>query len=67
MMDAAVFVQATILVRAAIDAGKAMMDWLSGRKPARDVIPVYSLVTRQHLLMARSNLAADITKMRWPR
>ena len=65
-MDAAVFVQATILVRAAIDAGKAAMGWLSGRKPARDVIPVYSLVTRRELLVERSNLAVDITKMRWP-
>jgi len=66
-MDSAVFVQATILVRAAIDAGKAMLGWLPDRRSSRDVIPVYGLVTRQELLMARSNLATDITSMRWPR
>lgn len=65
-MDAAVFVQATILIRAAIDAGKAMIGWLPKRTQARDVIPVYGLVSRQALLTARSNLGSDITAMRWP-
>ena len=65
-MDAAAFVQATILIRAAIDAGRSVMGWRLARKPARDVIPVYNLVTRQELLLMRSNLAADITTMRWP-
>jgi len=65
-MDAAVFVQATILVRAAIDAGKAVIGWMPGRKPARDVIPVYRLVTRQQLLAARAERAIDITGKRWP-
>lgn len=65
-MDAAVFVQATILIRATIDAGKAIIGWLPMRKTARDVISVYSLVTRQEQLAARAKRAIDVTGKRWP-
>lgn len=65
-MDAQVLVQATILVRAGIDAVRAVMGWLPRRKSARDVIPVYRLVTRQELLMKRSGRATDMTGIRWP-
>jgi len=65
-MDAAAIVQATILIRAVIDAGKAVISWMPGRKPARDVIPVYRLVTSEQLLAARSERAIDITGKRWP-
>jgi hypothetical protein len=64
-MDGQVAVQGVILIRAAVDALK----WLLARRPSRrqpDVIPVYRLVTCDQLRLARSELATDITGMRWP-
>lgn len=66
VMDAAAIVQATILIRAAIDAGKAVINRLPGRKPTHRVIPVYKLVARDQLLAARAERAIDITGKRWP-
>ena len=65
-MDATVIVQAMILIRAAIDAGKAVIGLLPGRKTARDLIPVYRLVTLDQLLAARAERAIDITPRRQP-
>ena len=65
-MDGQAAVQGVILIRAAIDALK----WLLARRPSRrqpDVIPVHRLVSRDDLMLARSELATDITGMRWPR
>ena len=65
-MDGQAAVQGVILIRAAIDA----LRWLRARRPSQrqpDAIPVYRLVGRGELLLARSSLAADITGMRWPR
>ena len=65
-MDGQLAVQGVILIRAAIDAIKSL---LALRPPRRlpDVIPVYRLVSRDELLRARSDLAIDVTEMRWPR
>jgi hypothetical protein len=65
-MDAQILVQATILVRAGIDAAKALIAWLPRRKSARDLIPVYRLVTREQLVAARAGRAINITGQRWP-
>jgi hypothetical protein len=65
-MDGQAAVQGVILIRAAIDALK----WLRARRPSRrqpDSIPVYRLVGRDDLMLARSERATDITEMRWPR
>jgi len=66
-MDTQVLVQGTMLVRAGIDAVRTILGWLPKRKSSREEIPVYRLITRHELLMARSNVATDITEMRWPR
>lgn len=65
-MDGQLAVQGVILIRAAIDAIKSL---LALRPPRRlpDVIPVYRLISRDELLRARSDLAIDVTEMRWPR
>lgn len=65
-MDGQAAVQGVILIRAAIDA----LRWLRALRPPRrqpDVIPVYRIVSHDDLMLARSNLATDITGMRWPR
>jgi hypothetical protein len=64
-MDATAIVQATILIRAAIDGGKAVIGLLRQRRERLpDLIPVRRLVTREQLLRLRAERAIDITPRR---
>ncbi len=65
MVDATAIVQATILIRAAIDAGKAVIGQLRPPKERLPhLIPVYRLVTREQLLASRAARAIDVTPRR---
>jgi hypothetical protein len=66
-MDTQIWVQGALLVRSGIDVVKTVLGLLPPRKSGQDKIPVYRLVTRDQLLLARSERATDITDMRWPR
>lgn len=40
---------------------------MDGQLAVQGMIPVYRLVSRDELLRARSDLAINVTEMRWPR
>lgn len=65
-MDGQAAMQGVILIRAIIDAVRSMLAFRPSRR-LPDVIPVYRLVNRDHLLLARSEFAFDVVRMRWPR
>lgn len=64
-MDGHAAMQGMILIKIVIDAVRSLLT-LRPPRHLPDVIPVYRLVTRDQLLLARSELATDITGMRWP-
>jgi hypothetical protein len=65
-MDGQAAMQGVVLIRAIIDAVRSLLALRPSRR-LPGVIPVYRLVARDQVLLARADRATDITMMRWPR
>jgi len=65
-MDGQAAMQIAVMVRTAIDTVRSLLALRPSRR-LPDGIPVYRLVTRDQLLLTRSEFAFDVVRMRWPR